>query len=189
MTRMPGTRFFWALSFTLFGCVGATGALAAEPYRILVERTVVAEGLPLSEGAVTSTLCAALSKRTGLEVMCRPDIETMLEAHSLLAMTRGDSPHLSSLQDKLDNVEFVARPFASKAGGKLKVLVRLYHVERASSGLVALGRPAGRVVEQVAFEQSLRLLGQLAAAAGRIEKMLYEPRNAPPREADPPSPL
>lgn len=189
MTRVRRSKSAWAFLLVLVTMSGTKESLAAEPYRLLVERTVVEEGLPLSDGAVTSTLCAALSKRAGLEVMCRPDVEAMLEAHSLLAQTTGQTPHLAALQRRLDDVEFVARPYVTKAGGKLKVLIRLYHVERANSGVIAAGRPAGRIVEQAALEQGLRLLGQLDAAAGRIEKMLYEPRNAPPRDAEPPDPL
>lgn len=189
MTRVRQSSSVYAFLLLLLTSSSATESLAAEPYRVLVERTVVEDGLPLSEGAVTTTLCAALSKRAGLEVLCRPDVESMLEAHSLMALTTGSSPHLPALQRRLDTVEFIVRPYATRAGGQVKVLVRLYHVERASSGMIAVGRPAGRIVEQAALEQGLRLLGQLDAAAGRIEKMLYEPRNAPPRDAAPPAPL
>lgn len=173
----------------LLALSASSGAMAAEPYVVFVVDAEVAKDTGATAGAITPTVCAALEKRPGLTVLCAPDVRQMLEATGQLAAFGQPSPAASKLQERIDSTHFVVKPYLTKTDEGLKLLLRLYHQQEASGGIVLPGRPAGRIAEVIPSGKVGDLFVRLDAAAARAEKMLYEPRNNPGTANEPPAPL
>lgn len=165
-------------------------ARAAAPYVVFVADADVTGDTGGTAGAITPSVCSALEKRPGLTVLCAPDVRQMLEAAAQLAAFGRASPALEKLQQRIEGAHFVVKPYLRKTDTGLKLLLRLYHQGEAAGGMVLPGKPAGRIVEVTSGDSLGALLDRLDAAAGRTEKMLYEPRNTPGDASnEPPAPL
>lgn len=176
--------------FLALALVFAAGSAHAQEILVFVDDVDVGKDTGLTSGGISSSLCTALEKDRGITAMCASEVRGMLEMAGQVGAFGRESPMVSGLMKRLDDVRFVVRPYLRRTeGGGLKLLLRMYHKAAVEGAAVLPGKPAGRIVELSEDGDVRRILDRLPAAAARASVMLHEPRNTPGGPSDTPPPL
>ncbi len=155
---------------------------------VFVDDVVAADAaLSPDAAALTSTLCAALSKDKRLDVLCAPDVRQILAFAATAAMVGTGGGPTGAMMERLDKTALMVSGSLRKDGASF-VLVTKGGVKSASSTPEAMEiERALLALEQRAGGQRA-LLDALPGLAARLGEGLLKPA-APSVPAPPPAPL
>lgn len=134
---------------------------------VYVDQVAVEKGLTVDGRALTSTLCSALAKEKGLEVMCAPDVEQLVAFSGQLALMGKSSPTLEKLEKQMARVRVVVRGELRKGeGGGLAFHVGVHDkVDGDTGGIVLPGERRSVIREPIPDGKATRLLDRMPALA------------------------
>lgn len=172
--------FIIAASLTLAAVVHAQAA-PAERALVYVDDLVTADkALAQDAQALTTSLCAALSKDKRLDVMCGPDVKQILSFAATSAMIGNGASPANAVSERLDKAKHVVQGTLRKDGANVVLVIKAGpRADGATTAGMFTDKPVVALEEKA--DKSQKLLDRLPALAAKVGGALLTPApSAPP---------
>lgn len=181
------TKLMLALAASLAaGSVLAQAPKSDDRVLIYVDDVVAADkSLGADATALTTSLCAAISKEKRFDVLCAPDVKQILSFAATAAMVGTSGGPGGAIQDRLDRTKHVVSASFRKDGSNYVLVVKAgaKAADAAATGLYS-DKPVIALEERADAQR--KILEKLPALAARITNALVS--NAPTPSL-PPAPM
>jgi hypothetical protein len=138
--------------------------------------------------ALTTSLCAALSKDKRLDVMCAPDVKQILNFAATASMIGTQGGAGGAVTDRLDRTNQVVSATLRKEGGQF-VLTMKIGPKAADAQATALysDKPALALEERA--DQQKKILDKLSASAAKMSESIFKTSASAAVSSSPPAPM
>jgi hypothetical protein len=175
------------ITLGLSAALGSLTVRAQEPKPAAPERTLIYvddlltedKGLAQDAQALTTSLCAALSKDKRLDVMCGPDVKQILSFAATSAMIGTGSSPANAVEERLNKAKHVVQGTLRKEGANVLLVVKGGpRADAASSTSMFTEKPVVALEEKA--DKTQKLLDRLPALAQKLGGALLAPPSPPP---------
>jgi hypothetical protein len=171
--------------------IAAANPASDDRMLIYVDDVVVADkALAADANALTTALCAALSKEKRVDVLCAPDVKQILSFAATAAMVgtnSGSGGPGGAIQERLDKTRHVVSSTFKKDGGKYVLVVKA-GPKAADAQAAALYSDKPVIALEERGDNQRAILDKVNSLGARINAALIAPVAAAATTA-PPAPL
>jgi hypothetical protein len=177
-----------ALALSLLAPAANKAPASDDRTLIYVDDVVPADKTLSSDAnALTTSLCAALSKDKRLDVLCAPDVKQILSFAATAAMVGTNGGPGSAIQQRMEKTKIVVSSTFKKASGKY-VLVLKAGPKAAEAQATAMFTDKPIIALEESGDQQKQILDKMDSLASKLSGAVFAGSSAASTTA-PPAPL